>query len=159
MLHAAMLFLLILFAVAVPPTTCFNVFQRDAVDFTVHAGTLVGTGMIDFSSPLVRQSTEEVETRATDAPERSEITCESTAIGPGVTSLTTRVEDMPFNYTSPSEHIPVTPTPNPLPSNTSFGATETPSNTATMVSQGQSLRQLVWPSLLSLGLMSFYSFL
>ncbi|KAM5357138.1 hypothetical protein ACJZ2D_016572 [Fusarium nematophilum] len=65
-----MFFLLPLCALAFAAPACAEVSLGQTVDITVHAGSLVGTGVIEFNSLHILPTTREDEAGATGTPEQ-----------------------------------------------------------------------------------------
>ncbi|KAJ4172782.1 hypothetical protein NW754_002987 [Fusarium falciforme] len=66
-----MLFLLTFFAFAFSPIMGAEVYGRETISFTINAGTLVGAGLIEFSSRQIDYTTGDTEVTVTATPEHS----------------------------------------------------------------------------------------
>ncbi|KAM5358844.1 hypothetical protein ACJZ2D_014942 [Fusarium nematophilum] len=158
-----MLYLLTLVTLAFSATACAEIPRREAVDFTLQAGSLVGTGMIEFNSHHAHQTTGDGHPIATEMLEDSKTYCRPTTITQARTMITTPVSD--DMASDPASGIVVsaqpnlsTPTSGSRPSNASFRFTSTPSITASTVSEATPLHQVVWMWLFSLGVMMLHVF-
>ncbi|CAM1503424.1 Fc.00g082000.m01.CDS01 [Cosmosporella sp. VM-42] len=107
-----MLFLLTLYALAFSATACAKDSQGEAVHITVHAGTLVGTGLIEFNSlqPSDAFTTRKDEASATETSEHTKTTLDSAA-HTRTSTATTAAENLPSDpvlgtVTSFQSHLP-----------------------------------------------------
>lgn len=155
-----MLFLLTFFAFAFSPIMGAEVYGHETISFTINAGTLVGAGLIEFSSRQIDYTTGDTEVTVTATPEHSRTACKSAACL-GRASVTSSAENTQSTSTSlstpPSRSSPLIPTFHLLPTNTSLGATPIPSPTGPKVSGAATLHRTAYTWLLSLVAMGLCS--
>lgn len=156
-----MLFLLTFFAFIFSSVTCAEAYrQGESVDFTVQAGTLIGTGLIEFNSRPVYQTTGDIEVTSTTTPGHEEIPCDSTACLPSNSVTTGGAPSFSTPETVPSSQtFPLIPTFGLLPTNNSFRATPTPTPTGPIVSEATSFRRMGYAWLMTLIVVGFHSFI
>ncbi|KAI8719912.1 hypothetical protein NCS52_00773500 [Fusarium sp. LHS14.1] len=147
-----MLFFLTLFAFAFSPIMGAEVYGRETISFTINAGTLVGAGLIKFSSRQIDHTTGDTEVTVTATAEHSRTACKSAACLE-TASVTSSAEDTqststPLSILS-SRSSPLLPTFDLLPTNISLGATPTPSPTGPKVSGAATLRRTAYTWVLS----------
>lgn len=153
-----MLFLFTLLAFFFSIATPAELPPREVIDFTVEAGNLVGTGAIEFNSPF-----QDTEAATETAPTRSYTPCASTAICQANASTVASSEDTPSPLTSrtvlPSQPFPLISGTRLSPSNSSMGATLTPTPGAPVVSDAIAWRHMAYTYLFSLAVMVLFFFI
>ncbi|KPA37711.1 hypothetical protein FLAG1_09466 [Fusarium langsethiae] len=152
-----MFFFFTLIAFVFPIATPAELLPRKVVDLTIEAGNLVGTGVIEFKSPI----------QNTDVATKTALTCSDTsyvATGTYQTGPTTAAinEETSFLSTSPtltpSQPFPLVPTTHQYFPNVSTGPTPTPTTTVPIVSGAIALHHVAHTSFLSLVAIGFYLF-
>ncbi|KAF5544823.1 hypothetical protein FMEXI_6362 [Fusarium mexicanum] len=123
-------------------------FQREAVDFTIEAGTLVGTGLIEFASDGSSQTTQNTEALVTETLKYGKGLCGPTTTCEASTAavfLTKEISLLPAP-TLPSRILSVNHTRALLPSNISLEGTPISSPTSPMISEATSSRHMacIW---------------
>lgn len=132
-----------------------EMFPREAVDLTIEAGNLVGTGVIEFKSLI--QSTE---VAAVTAPTLGHTSCFSAGPYEASHPTVTLPEETSYLSTSltftPSPPFPLVPTTHRYFPNGSVGPTSTPTNTIPVVSGAIALRHVSYSSFFILVATGFY---